>query len=410
MAKDVIIIGAGFAGIYLAYRMKRYNITILEKNGRFGGFLDAVAFRNEEIDKYYHTFFKKDVHLMNLLRELDLTSHILQKRMSKSIFYRQKLYNVTSLSDLVGSSAFSLKEKVFLTIAHALILLLPDRKCDSINAQVFFKRILGIKLYQQSWKLIISTKYKNFNEPISLLYIKKRLQRTAGKSVFSINKPFKIILDKMLEHTAVRLLKKIDIRRIIKNGEKYIVESADENFTADIVISTIPFPELARYYSLPFDYEFQSTGVICAVIITDKEVVPYFWNTIMDREFQSCVFLNMTGAKPFISGLNLNYMSMYDKDSSDLFSYGTNALKDIFKRELRKLNPDILDENILFMDIARYEYGQPIWKPDFQKKQARYFAVANNFFAVEQHLTYPNDRSLDAVIKMCDSLLNSIRM
>ena len=74
MKKDIIILGAGPAGITAAYELsknnEKYNITILEKSNDAGGISRTVKYNNNRMDIGGHRFFSKDKDIINFWKEI----------------------------------------------------------------------------------------------------------------------------------------------------------------------------------------------------------------------------------------------------------------------------------------------------------------------------------------------------
>lgn len=73
--KDVIIIGAGPAGLTMAYELlkdkkEEYKVTILEESQDIGGISKTVKYNDNRMDIGGHRFFSKDERVMNFWKEL----------------------------------------------------------------------------------------------------------------------------------------------------------------------------------------------------------------------------------------------------------------------------------------------------------------------------------------------------
>ncbi|MGN1338397.1 MAG: NAD(P)/FAD-dependent oxidoreductase [Candidatus Coprovivens sp.] len=72
--KDVIIIGAGPAGLTAAYELLKknndYNVTIVESDKQVGGISKTVYYKGNRMDLGGHRFFSKDERVMNLWKEI----------------------------------------------------------------------------------------------------------------------------------------------------------------------------------------------------------------------------------------------------------------------------------------------------------------------------------------------------
>ncbi len=74
--KKVVIIGAGPAGLTMAYEMlknkgnEEYDVTILEETNEIGGISKTVKYNNNRMDIGEHRFFSKDERVMKFWEEL----------------------------------------------------------------------------------------------------------------------------------------------------------------------------------------------------------------------------------------------------------------------------------------------------------------------------------------------------
>ena len=73
--KEVVIIGAGPAGLTAAYELlknnkEKYQVTILEESNEIGGISKTVHYKNNRMDIGGHRFFSKDEEIMKLWKEL----------------------------------------------------------------------------------------------------------------------------------------------------------------------------------------------------------------------------------------------------------------------------------------------------------------------------------------------------
>ena len=70
---NVIIIGAGPAGITAAYELskdKKYKVTVLEEFEDVGGISKTIQYKQNRMDIGGHRFFSKDESIMNFWKEI----------------------------------------------------------------------------------------------------------------------------------------------------------------------------------------------------------------------------------------------------------------------------------------------------------------------------------------------------
>lgn len=95
MKKNIIIIGAGPAGLTAAYELlktKKYNITILEESNIIGGISRTINHNGNRIDIGGHRFFSKIEKVNNWWNEVQDEKFLIRNRKSR-ILYERNFYD-----------------------------------------------------------------------------------------------------------------------------------------------------------------------------------------------------------------------------------------------------------------------------------------------------------------------------
>ncbi len=117
---DVIVIGAGIAGLSCAYALKQAGIRVqvIEKSDRLGGNLDSRIYKaanGEEIVYEYgpNTIMNSHTHLMQLIKDLGLEPELIKTKFSDSKRYLYKDSHLIEVSpfSLIFSNLLSWKAK-----------------------------------------------------------------------------------------------------------------------------------------------------------------------------------------------------------------------------------------------------------------------------------------------------------
>jgi protoporphyrinogen/coproporphyrinogen III oxidase len=117
---DEIIIGAGVAGLTLAYKLKKQekNFVLLETSNRVGGSFCTKAYKNSLYEFGPNTFLSNHDEVMELVREIDLEADILAtgfKDSRRFLFFNGDLHEVESgIRFLLNTKLISLKSKLSL--------------------------------------------------------------------------------------------------------------------------------------------------------------------------------------------------------------------------------------------------------------------------------------------------------
>ncbi len=76
MNKDVVIIGAGIAGLSAAYHLQNTNYLIFEKEYRVGGLCRSEIIDGFTFDYAIHTIYSSDEYASKLIKEVLLKDNL----------------------------------------------------------------------------------------------------------------------------------------------------------------------------------------------------------------------------------------------------------------------------------------------------------------------------------------------
>ena len=75
MPKKILIIGGGFTGLTVAWKLagdKNFSLTLVESAGQLGGLAAGFPLGGAFLEKTYHHLFLTDTAILDLVRELGL--------------------------------------------------------------------------------------------------------------------------------------------------------------------------------------------------------------------------------------------------------------------------------------------------------------------------------------------------
>ena len=210
--KDVLIIGAGPAGLTAGYELQKrgYHVTILEKSGKIGGISQTVEYCGNRMDLGGHRFFSKDDRVMqwwnNILplqgapsyddkvlnRTVPLTENgpdpekedrvmLIRNRVSR-IYYDHKFfdYPISLKWDTLKTMGFATTMKVGFSFLAATLHKLPND-----NLENYYINSFGKKLYSMFFEGYTEKLWGRHPSEIDASWGK---QRTKELSIFGIIK------------------------------------------------------------------------------------------------------------------------------------------------------------------------------------------------------------------------------
>ena len=173
---DLIIFGAGFSGLSSAYYFrKKYpqkKILIIEKDKDAGGLASNIKFKNFKLEKFYHHWYEHDKEIFDLIKEIKCTNKIFKTNVTTGMYYANKKYRFSNLTDIISFNALSIVGRIRL-----LFFLLYCRikknwlSLDNQTAVNWLKNICGNEVFDVIWKPLLIGKFGRFYNKISAAWI-----------------------------------------------------------------------------------------------------------------------------------------------------------------------------------------------------------------------------------------------
>src|SRR5262245_52234158 len=102
-APHIAIIGGGFGGLAAAWELSRngVRVTVLEQDDDVGGLAGSFRVNGYPLEKFYHHWFTKDRHVMELARELDIGERIVYQATRTGMYLANKFYKLSTPLDVL---------------------------------------------------------------------------------------------------------------------------------------------------------------------------------------------------------------------------------------------------------------------------------------------------------------------
>ncbi len=282
--EDVIIIGAGYAGLNAAYRLskKGFKILLLEGRSRVGGrTLDKVLGTSHpmrlELGGQYIASIQK--RMMNLVKELGLELYQAYSSGDNFLSLNGKTarYQSNPASCLVKELKQPKKvqteiEKVLKKLSKMLMKISPltpykspqAEKFDSITFQSWLENELTENVAKQFFRFMTNQGFSTEPEQISLLQMLYFLKTshglppwaTGGAQAFRVNGGTQLVAERLAEKLGDRLKLNSPVFEIKQNEKEVLVKTSEMVFHAKAAIISLPpqlTPRLKFSPSLPAD-------------------------------------------------------------------------------------------------------------------------------------------------------------
>jgi protoporphyrinogen oxidase len=171
----------------------------------------------------------------------------------------------------------------------------------------------------------------------------------------------------------------------------------------DKVISTIPLPYLPGILrDLPESVlqkyrSIENIAIVCVITKLRRPLSSYFWLNTNDPDMDIPGFIEYTNLRPLDN--HVIYAPYYMPAERNKFSEPDQAFIDETKKYLKRINPDLKDDDFIDMRASRYRFAQPICKPGFLDMLPPVKLPVKGLWAADTSYYYPEDRGISESIQ-----------
>ena len=416
MGERIAVLGAGPMGLAVAYQLARdgHKPIVYEADDRVGGMTAAFDFSGLSIERFYHFHCISDHAFLAMLGELGLANKMHWVETKMGYWYQGRLQPWGNPVALLKFKGLSLIAK-FRYGLHAF--LCTKRKnwkpLDHVEATGWIKRWVGAEAYEVLWRRLFDYKFYNFTDNLSAAWIWSRIRRI-GSSRYSMFREklgyleggsgtLLLAMREDIEKHGGEIHLKTPVNKVvIEHGKIKGVEIAGRVESFEKVISTIPLPYVPKLIpDLPIDIlqRFKSVNniaVVCVIVKIRKSLTENFWLNTNDPEMDIPGLVEYTNLRPL--DYHIVYIPFYMPGEHAKFSEPNKAFLDKAQRYLKKINPELNDEDFIDLRASRYRFAQPICEPGFLKKLPPVSLPVEGLWLADTSYYYPEDRGISESI------------
>jgi len=279
---DVIIVGAGIAGLTAAYFLRDYNVKLLEKNNRVGGRAISGTYQGFSYAKGVEYLGEADRALRKIIKSLNLQPKEIPSPMDAH-FYNGKFYYGEEGLALMYIKQSSIEEyNRFVSTIQGYAEEYDDvpwfdlnsdlSELDDITAREWFDQNKFAKIYHESYNVAARGLFGASIDEISALsfipetafdYVDSEplenveslenasVQGKEETGAYTFITGITEITDAIAQHLGDTVQLSSKVTDVIKQNDKYLVTYTDEHgvphrLASDIVILAVPSPIVLR--------------------------------------------------------------------------------------------------------------------------------------------------------------------
>lgn len=416
MGQRIAVLGAGPMGLAVAYQLVRdgHNPVIFEADDRVGGMAAHFDFGGLSIERYYHFHCTSDTGFLQVLEELGLSDKMHWVETKMGYWYQNRLQPWGNPIALLKFKGLSLAAK-FRYGLHAFLSVKRNnwKPLDNVEATGWIRRWVGEEAYEVLWRRLFDYKFYDYKDNLSAAWIWSRIRRI-GRSRYDLFREKLGYLDggseTLLEAMRAYIEKhggefhlKTPATKVNMDGGRVIgIEAGGEKHPFDKVISTIPLPYVPSVMpDLPVDIleqyrNIKNIAVVCVIVKLRKAVTENFWLNTNDAEMDIPGLVEYTNLRQLSE--HIVYVPYYIPGEHPLYKEPNQVFLDKVKRYLKKINPELSDEDFLSMHASRYRYAQPICPPSYLEQLPPCELPVVGLWVADTSYYYPEDRGISESI------------
>ena len=416
MSKKIAVLGAGPMGLAVAYQLVKdgHQPLVFEADDRIGGMTASFDFSGLPIERYYHFHCISDYAFLSLLEELGISEKMNWVPTKMGFWYKNRLQAWGNPIALFKFKGLGLMPKIRYGL-HAFFCTKRNHwnDLDKMSAVEWIRNSIGKDAYDALWRKLFEYKFYDYSSNLSAAWIWSRIRRI-GRSRYSIFQEKLGYLDGgsetllkamqtyiesnggkiLLEHPASEVM--------VESGKVVGLKTEHEKYRFDCVISTIPLPYVAKIMpSLPSEIleqynSVKNIAVVCVIVKLKRQISENFWLNINDDEMDIPGLVEYSNLRPLDQ--HIVYVPFYLPADNPKFSESDEVFLCKVRKYLKKINPEIVEEDFIDLRVSRYRFAQPICQPGFLESIPGAKLPIDGLWAADTSHYYPEDRGISESI------------
>ena len=416
MSQRIAVLGAGPMGLAVAYQLARdgHRPVVFEADDRVGGMTACFDFSGLQIERYYHFHCTSDSAFLQMLDELGIAHQMHWVETKMGYWYQNRLQAWGNPFALLGFRGLSLIAKFRYGLHAFLCTKRTDWKpLDNVEAIGWIRRWVGDEAWEVLWRRLFDYKFYDYSSNLSAAWIWSRIRRI-GRSRYNLFREKLGYLDG--GSTTLLNALKADIERhggIIRlnspaqkiqceQGRVTAVQTSEGLESFDKVISTVPLPYVPRLIpDLPHEIlqKFQALkniAVVCVIAKLKKPLSKNFWLNVNDPEMDIPGLVEYSNLRPLDN--SIVYVPFYMPGEHPKFAEADEVFLEKVKTYLKKINPELHDDDFIDIRASRYRHAQPICDPGYLSKLPPTALPIKGLWVADTSYYYPEDRGISESI------------
>lgn len=423
---EITIVGAGFTGLTLGIYLikKNYRVKILESSSEIGGLASTFKLeKGQELEKFYHHWFNNDIHILNLIKELNLEENIKVNFSKTGLYYANNFFKLSSPLDLLRFKPLNLIQRIRLGLLALRVKFISNwMLLEKKSAEDWLIELGGKRVFEIVWKPLLEGKFGSYSKEISAVWFWNKLKLRGGsrgekgkEELLFYKGGFKELINSMakeIKNKGGHIQLEYPVKKIEQIGNLWLL---NEEIQTDKIIITTAIPIYKKLIEPWADKNYlrglnkiKYIGNVCLILELSKSLSDTYWLNVNDSSFPFVGLIEHTNfeQKENYNGNHIVYLSKYIQTASTLYNLTKEEFFDYSIPFIQKMFPEFEENWVVNYHLWKAEYSQPIVTKEYSNIKPEMKTPYDGLFLCSMAQIYPEDRGTNYAVKYAKKLVN----
>ena len=420
--RHVAVIGAGFCGLAAAWELGRrgVRVTVLERDAEVGGLAGSFRAGGARLEKFYHHWFASDDEVTCLVEELGQADRMLFRPTRTGMYYAHDFLKLSSPLDLLRFSPLPFVDRIRLGLLALRARRVRDwRSLEDRTAADWLRELGGDRVYRVVWEPLLRGKFGPLAEEVAAVWFWNKLKlrgssrgKGGAERLAYYRGGFAALAEALADAIRAQGGKILTgcpaIGLQVEAGRVTGVATPDAVREVDGVIATAALPivaDLAAPHAPQTWVEnllrIRYLANLCVVLELDRSLSDIYWLNVNDPGFPFVGVIEHTNFEPAstYAGRRIVYLSRYLPENDAMWRMSDREAIAFTLGHLRRMFPDLADDDILAAHVWRARYAQPVVDRGYRQRIPDRRTPLGNLFLATMAQIYPEDRGTNYAIR-----------
>ncbi|MGI9429524.1 MAG: NAD(P)/FAD-dependent oxidoreductase, partial [Bythopirellula sp.] len=421
--------GGGMMGLTLAYRLAQQGqrVTLLEAGSSIGGLADAWELGGVTWDRHYHVTLLSDLHLRQLLSELELEESMRWVETKTGFFTDGKLYSMSNSFEFLKFPPLNLIEKFRLGFTIFAASKIKNWKTlEQRFVADWLRQWSGEGTFQKIWLPLLQAKLGPTYKQVSAAFIWATIARMYRARQSGLKKEMfgyvpggyaRVLatFGEKLASLGVAIKTSQAVQQVVSemDGRVRVTCSENDSQVFDRVVLTTPSPLIPKLCpQLPErerirHQQIEYLGILCASVVLKRPLANYYVTNITDSWVPFTAVIEMTTLvdPSELGGQYLAYLPRYVDADDPAWQWSDAELEEKFISALERMYPDFSRDEVLAFRVSRVKRVMALPTLRYSQNLPSIDTSIENVFAVNSAQIVKGTLNVNEVIEIAEDAL-----